>query len=163
MCEEDIDELREQLNGVQTVAQTALQRVAELEEEIHERDEKIKRLEFRIGELEVNADPDPESKPYKELEPEEKTAVLQKALIRRAEATNGKASYYYGDVMSLFNDYPSPSTAYRIMRRAGNTAGFEFVEDPSGDDDKHLRVNLAEVTDESLVSPGNNAGEEVEV
>ncbi|WP_435065866.1 hypothetical protein [Halobaculum sp. EA56] len=157
---EDVDDLAERLDGVQSVAQTALQQVADLRDELAEKEKTIERLEYRIAELEGRVDPDPHAKDYDDLERPEKVRMVRQELVRRAEATNGKAALDYSDVQwSVFDGHASARHCYDLMELAAQEDG--FVEDDSGT--RRITVDVSEVNDSSLFVGGNNRAEEVDV
>lgn len=155
----DDDKINE---GALSVAQEALQQVADLRSELNARDEKIERLEYRIAELEGRVDPDPHEKPYSELERPEKVRMVRQELVARAEASNGKAQMDYSDVQwSVFDGHASARHCYDLMDLAVEEDGFDLHE-PSGES-RVVRVDAAAVNDSSLFVGGNNRADEVDV
>ncbi|MFC6765406.1 hypothetical protein [Natrinema soli] len=119
------------------------------------------RLKERVGKLEAELNPNPDSKPYKELGRDEKVQKLREYLVSMASSRHsGKFAMEYNDVVALFDGQPSPGHAYDLMEIAGNADGFAFKE--FDDRTNQLRVNLDDVNDETLFHAANNGVSEVE-
>lgn len=148
-----VDELEDRLNGVLSVAQSALQRVNELEAENNELREQLERQEYRIGELDLclpRATDD-----YKSLSTDEKVSRVRKELMDRAAASfNDRAKMDYSAVMwSVFDGKPSADHCYKLMKLAAeDTPGIEFVDPADGN--KHVRIDLSTVLDETKAQSG---------
>jgi len=137
------------------------EQVAHAVNRITEIADKNERLRERVGELEAELNPNPDSKPYKELSRDEKVQKLREYLVSMASSKHSeKFAMEYNDVVTLFEGHPSPGHAYDLMEIAGNADGFEFKE--FDDRTNQLRVNLDGVNDETLFHAANNGVSEVE-
>ncbi|MFC6765989.1 hypothetical protein [Natrinema soli] len=135
--------------------------VARIVDRIDKIAEENERLRERVGKLEAELNPNPDSKPYKELSRDEKVQKLREYLVTMASSRHsGKFAMEYNNVVALFDGQPSPGHAYDLMEIAGNADGFAFKE--FDDRTNQLRVNLDDVNDETLFHAANNGVSEVE-
>lgn len=155
-------DLRNRIEAAFSHARNAIQRVTDVEKRLEELAEENERLRYRIAELESKVDPDPHTKAYDDLERPEKVRLVREELVRRGDArTTGKAEMDYTDVMwSVFDGHPSPGHVYDLMELAANEDGFQYG---TFNGDKLIRVNTAEVNDETLFHAANKAEEGVSV
>lgn len=113
-------------------ANTALENVETL-------DNRVTELETRLESVEDRA-PEPSKMKYDSMDKADKATVIQQKLRSTAEATNGKASMDYQDVISVFDGNPSPGHSYDILETAGEKQGYNYGTSPEGT--KRLTVNL---------------------
>ena len=127
-------------------------RVSDLEKENRELRQENERLTERVAELEANVDPDPTSKDYDEMDQKERVRKIRETLADEAQRTvSGKAQMKYKDVQRIMENRPSAGYAYKLMRRAGEAEGFEFIDDRP----KRIRVDSEGVKDETLFHTAN--------
>lgn len=146
---ERLDEIEDQAVGGRKVAQTALQRTAELEaalERIDELEERVEALESSLGDI--------ENKPYELLSRSEKVALVRKYLIDRAEQKSSrKHTLTYDDIQwSVFDGEPSDGHCYHLLKEAAQHPGFTHTTDPH-----RVAVDLTELNDQADRSSVNNA------
>lgn len=136
------------------VIQGLNKRVSDLEKENKELRQKNERLTERVAELEANVDPDPTAKDYDEMDRPERVRKLRECLVEQAQRSHGgKAQMRYKEVQALFDNRPSASYAYKLMRIAAGEDGFNYV-DKNG---KAIRANTDAVKDETLFYGANKA------
>ncbi|GAB3669502.1 hypothetical protein [Halopiger thermotolerans] len=121
------------------VAQRALSKVNDLEEEVgHLQDEyddlaeDLTALELRLSEID-------DERPYESLSLNEKIGKVREHAFQRAVNGHGKATLDYNDVMwSVFDGEPGSDHCYKLMRLAAgvdedgdevqDVPGFKFLE-----------------------------------
>ena len=147
--EDEVTALRQDMRGLISQHQSAMQRITDLEEQVAEYEDERERLVFRVGKLESIL-PD-ESDPYEDLSREERVMRVQNYVMERAWSSNGRFQIDYNDVLALFNDKPSAGYCYKLMKLAGQEDGFSY----DGGDGKRLRVNLDRVNGDGVLSRVN--------
>lgn len=123
--------------------------------------DRVAALEERVAELEELVDPDPGATAYEMLTRPQKVHHVRKKLVEMADRQDGKAQLKYRDVKMLFDGYPSAGHCYDLMERAADLDGYAYDE-AGGSGEKRIRVNLADVNDDTLVHVVNNAPEGME-
>jgi len=118
------DDIKEQFDLHARERAKDRQRIAQLEETIAE-------LEARIEQLEDRA-PHPREKAYQQMDRSDKATVIQTKLKQEAQATNGRASVYYDDVVRMFDGQPSAGHAYDLLELAAEESGFRYEQDQEG-------------------------------
>jgi len=122
--------------------------------------ERIDELEDTVAELQELVDPDPGSTEYEQLTKAQKIRQIRVALLKEARQNNrGVAQMKYKDVMWLFDGHPSAGHCYNLMERAGELDGFAYDQPGGSGGDKRVRVDSADVNDETLIHAVNNAVE----
>ena len=106
-------------------------------------------LRDRVRTLEQRV-PEPSAEEYETLDRPDKATIVAQKLVETAEATNGKASMGYKDVIAVFDGRPSPGHAYDIMELAGERDGYHYGASPSGE--KRLTFDLDRVNDPTTLS-----------
>ncbi len=148
-----VDELEDRLNGVLSVAQSALQRANELEAENEELREELDRTIYRVAELELCL---PDNKAdYDTLDFDQKVGMVRKELMERAYvALNNRSKMDYKTVMwSVFDGNPSVGHCYKLMEYAArDTPGITYADPENGS--KQVRIDLDEVLDETKAQAG---------
>lgn len=126
------------------VAQRALRKVNQLEQE-------NERLRERVAELEATQE---SSDDYERLDRDTKVGMVRGHLIDRARAQHGKAAIDYDDVMwEVFDGEPSADHCYTLMQLAEQADGFD-VRERSGEN-RQLVVNLDATKDLTAFSHAN--------
>lgn len=136
----------------------------DLRERVESLEDENDRLCECIAELEQVVDPDPNHTDYGQLGTDQKVYRVRRSLVETAGRTGGKAAMEYTDVIRLFNGYPSPGHAYKLMRRAADydpetdTSHFEGIDyDKHSGENQRVLVNLDAVNDETLIHAANKA------
>lgn len=151
------------------ILQALQQKVRDLRQSVEDHDAEIERLKEenqklreRLAEVEARADPLPGQKAYEQKDRPEKVLELQVALTRKAMSNGGSAAYDYQQVLSLFDEYPAPSTAYTLMRQAAGHDGDDDVSRKDGFEyttiggQQHLTVTAADITDDRVICAAKN-------
>jgi len=148
-----IDRLEGDFKGLLSQHQQTRQDNAALRDRVAELEDTVERLTFRTGALEELL-PD-ETDPYDELTRAQKVQRVQRYLLERAQATNGRAAVDYDAVQwSVFDGEPSADHCYTLMERAAaDTPGFAYHD--SGRP-KRLRVDLDATNADADFSHANN-------
>jgi hypothetical protein len=110
-------------------------------------------LRERVAELEGAVDPNPTGKEYDDMNRGERVFRVRVAVARRAADSNGKGSYVYKDVSTLFNEQPSSGYCFKLLREAAEADGFDFDESTRP---KRLTVNLDGVNSDAIVHAVKN-------
>lgn len=114
------------------VAQRALSKMNELEEENEELRERVVALEAAL----------PDRSEYDDLDRQTKVGMVREHLVERARDQHGKATIDYDGVMwEVFDGEPSADHCYTLMELAAQAEGFD-IRDPSTGN-RELTVNLA--------------------
>jgi hypothetical protein len=122
--------------------------------------ERIDELEETVAEMQELIDPDPGSTEYEQLTKAQKVRQIRVALLKEAQQNNrGVAQMKYKDVMWLFDGHPSAGHCYNLMERAADLDGFAYDQPGGSGGDKRVRVDSADVNDETLIHAVNNAVE----
>jgi hypothetical protein len=148
-----IDRLKGDFKGLLSQHQQTRQANAELRDRVGELEATVERLALRVGTLEELL-PN-ETDPYADLTRDQKVQRVQRYLLERAQATNGKAAVDYDDVQwSVFDGEPSADHCYTLMQlAAADTPGFTYRD---AERPKRLRVDLAATNAEADFSHANN-------
>lgn len=133
---DEIAELRADIDRLARERAKDLQRISELENTVEDLQAKIEVLEDRA--------PDPSKKKYDEMDKSDKATVVREKLKKRAKATTGRAAMSYKDVLTIFDGHPSAGHAYDIMRSVGEAEGYDYDTDPEGQ--KRITVNLQKIS-----------------
>jgi DNA-binding protein H-NS len=134
------------------VAQKALQKVNDLEEEIEElRDqheqatEDLTALKLRVSEIDEDRD-------YEELSFDDKVGLVRQHAFRKASRGHGRANLDYNDIQwAVFDGEPGNNHCYKLMKRAAgkdeeeqqdlNSGKIGFVFRDPANENKHLAVD----------------------
>lgn len=135
--------------------QELLARVEAMSRRMDHLQSQIDELQDEVSLLRTTTDTDRGSINYDAMSKSEKVREVRLAVLRRAEdRPNGKAAMTYREVMTFFDDHPSPGHCYDLMRDAGNLDGFEYNE--REDAMNQIRVDRDSVNDTGLVHIANN-------
>lgn len=85
---------------------------------------------------------------FDELTPDDRVLRVRARVYQKAESSNGKASMAHNDILDEFDSEPGGTTAYNIMGRASEAAGYS-VASPHGT--KKLRCNTQQVDDRDVI------------
>lgn len=110
----------------------------------------LSRYEARLDRLAAHVDPS--KLEYSEMTPHDRQRIIREHLVKEAQRRGSRyATLDYKEVRALFDGHPSEGTAYTDMESVGEKAGFVY-EDPPGSENKRVRVDLARLKDDSLLS-----------
>lgn len=128
------------LQDVLEVSQRALSKNVELRETVEDLQERVEDLEEEKTALEMRMSDWEENRSYEDYSLDEKIGMVREEAFRRATDSYGKSTLDYSDVRrDVFDGEPSPSHCYKLMRKAAEMDGFEFVDEPKSSD-KNKRV-----------------------
>lgn len=145
------------------VAQRAMARINDLEDDVDDLRERLVELELRLSEVDEN-------RSYAELTMDEKVGIVRERAYQMAAESHGRAALDYTDIRwTCFDGEPSESTAYRLLRRAagydndGNrrqdVPGFELDENSRP---MTLKVNAEAAKQSVAFFDRKNFGQEVD-
>lgn len=148
-----IDRLEGDFKGLLSQHQQTRQENQQLRDRVAELEDTVERLAFRVGSLEELL-PD-ETDAYGELTREQKVQRVQRYLLERAQATNGRAAVDYDAVQwSVFDGEPSADHCYTLMQlAAADTPGFTYRD---AERPKRLTVDLDATNADADFSHANN-------
>jgi hypothetical protein len=144
------------------VAQNALGRVSDLEDDVEElqvdRDDAVERLvalELRLSEFE-------EDRPYQDYSADEKIGMVREHAFDRAADAGGRAALDYQDIKwGVFDGGPSPSHCYDLMRQAAAADGFDVRDPEAGNRQLTVDAETAKASREFLAAKNRSGGEGV--
>jgi len=120
------------------VAQRALQKANELEQDVADLEAENERLRERLVALEASK---PDQTDYQNLDRHTKVGMVREHVVQRAQQQHGKAAVDYDDVMwEVFDGEPSADHCYTLMERAATAEGFQ-IRDPKGEN-RQLTVDI---------------------
>lgn len=141
------------------VAQRAMNRCSDLEDEVEKLREENGDLADRVTALELRYQDLEETKSYDDLDRDGRVGRVREHAFQRATNGHGRATLDYNDVMwSVFDGEPSADYCYKLMRLAAEAPGFEY-QDPAGKG-KQLAVDADEARTGAAFSSANKTDSE---
>lgn len=117
--------------------------------------ERFEQLETELEELRSVVDTDMGEVSYEKMTKRDKVRIIRSKLVEEAEqSATGKTAMDYQDVRWLFNGRPSPGHAYDLMAMAAESSGFNYEENPQGQNNR-ITVNLDAVNDDAAFHAAN--------
>lgn len=138
------------------VAQRALAKVNDLEDELAETDDRLDDLEEKLTAATLRLSEIDDERAYQERTLDEKIGMVREHAFERAANGHGRATLDYDDIMwEVFDGEPSPSHCYKLLRLAagltdsdsdrptgGDIPGFSCRDPDNGN--YHLAVDASE-------------------
>ncbi|NUC71686.1 hypothetical protein HTZ84_05080 [Haloterrigena sp. SYSU A558-1] len=125
------------------VAQRAMSRCSDLEDDVAELEEENLDLKERLTALELRYREIDEQQSYDSLDRDGRVGRVREHAYQRAVDGHGKASLDYNAIMwEVFDGEPSADYCYKLMKLAANAPGFEY-HNPTGKG-KKLTVDARE-------------------
>ncbi|MDR9432148.1 MAG: hypothetical protein RI568_15815 [Natronomonas sp.] len=158
------------VEDVLQVAQRALAKVNELEDDLEELRARREEDAEELTALKLRMQEHDEETPYAQLTLDDKIGMVREHAFRKAAGGHGRATLDYDDVMwSVFDGEPGPNHCYKLLRLAagltdtdddgndrpvgGEIPGFQ-CRDPAGEN-YHLAVDAEEAKRGVAFYPGN--------
>jgi len=134
------------------IAQRALAKVNDLEQECNDLKDRVIELELLVEEF--------EGRPYQQLSTDVKVGMVREYAYKKAKnRSTGHAAIDYDDVMwGVFDGEPGVKHCYTLLQKAASVDGMEYNE--GGEKNNHLAVDVDRVKRESGLFPENKTGSE---